>query len=57
MDTSKYVEQGKNITEHLGPVNAVMFVSTGILVPVMGVVRPHFPYINYVAGLVNSASI
>lgn len=52
MDTSKYVEQGKNITEHLGPVNAVMFVSTGVLVPVMDVVRPHFPYINYVAGLV-----
>lgn len=52
MDTSKYVEQGKNITEHLGPVNSVMFVSTGILVPVMDVVRPHFPYINYVAGLV-----
>src|SRR5665647_1639819 len=29
-----------------------MFISTGILVPVMDVVRPHFPYINYVSGLV-----
>ncbi len=52
MDTSTYVRQGKNITEHLGPVNAVMFISTGVLVPIMDVIRPHFAYINYVAGFV-----
>ena len=52
MDTSTYVRQGKNITEHLGPVNAMMFIGTGVLVPIMDVIRPHFAYINYVAGFV-----
>ena len=52
MDTRNYVKQGKNITEHLGPINSVMFISTGVLVPAMDVLRPYFPYISYVAGLV-----
>jgi|GEM_PF-3077796 len=52
MPDSKYVEHGKVLTDHLGPINATMFLSTGLLVPIMDFIRPRFPYINYVTAAV-----
>ncbi|MGC7402305.1 hypothetical protein ACPWR0_00530 [Pandoraea pneumonica] len=50
MKTQTYVEGGRWVTDHIGPINAVMTISTAILIPVLDFIRPFFPYINYVAG-------
>jgi hypothetical protein len=50
--TAQYVSAGKRVTDHLGPINATMFIATGVLVPVMDFIRPHFPYMGYVAGAI-----
>lgn len=42
--TKFYVDKGKWVTDHLAPINAIMFISTGILVPVMDIMRPKFPF-------------
>ncbi|WP_343586484.1 hypothetical protein [Herbaspirillum sp.] len=50
MKTEVYVEHGKWITDHIAPINAVMTISTAILIPLLDFLRPYFPYIGYVAG-------
>lgn len=57
MRTENYVKHGKSLTDHLGPINATMFIATGTLLPVMDFLRPYFPYINYVAGSVAAAFV
>lgn len=52
MPKSLYVSFGKKVTDHLGPINATMFIGTGALVPLMDFVRPYFPYMNHVAAVV-----
>jgi len=52
MKTQSYVKSGKVVTDHLGPINATMFIATGTLLPIMDFIRPYFPYIGYVAGAV-----
>jgi hypothetical protein len=52
MKTEAYVKHGKLATDHLGPINATMFIATGTLLPIMDFLRPYFPYINYVAGVI-----
>jgi hypothetical protein len=52
MKTETYVKHGKLATDHLGPINATMFIATGTLLPIMDFIRPYFPYINYVAGAI-----
>lgn len=49
MKTEKYVEVGKWVTDHIGPINAVITISTATLLPVLDFLRPYFPYISYVA--------
>ena len=51
MKTDAYVEHGKWVTDHIGPINAVMTISTAVLIPVLDFLRPYFPYIGYVAVL------
>ncbi|WP_244191361.1 hypothetical protein [Ralstonia insidiosa] len=51
MKTDAYVERGKWVTDHIGPINAVMTISTAVLIPVLDFLRPYFPYIGYVAVL------
>jgi hypothetical protein len=52
MKTDIYVKHGKLATDHLGPINATMLIATGTLLPIMDFVRPYFPYINHLAGMV-----
>jgi hypothetical protein len=52
MIANQYVKHGKLATDHLGPINATMFIATGTLLPIMDFIRPYFPYINYLAGAV-----
>lgn len=52
LTTTQYVNSGKTVTDHLGPINATLFIATGVLVPVMDFIRPHFPYMGYVAGAI-----
>jgi hypothetical protein len=52
MTANQYVKHGKLATDHLGPINATMFIATGTLLPIMDFIRPYFPYINYLAGAV-----
>ncbi len=52
MKTETYVKHGKLATDHLGPINATMFIATGTLLPVMDFIRPYFPYINHLAGVI-----
>lgn len=52
MKTEAYVEHGKWVTDHIAPINAVMTISTAVLIPLLDFLRPYFPYIGYVAGLV-----
>jgi len=42
--TKAYVDKGKWVTDHLAPINAIMFISTGLLVPLMDIMRPKFPF-------------
>lgn len=51
MKTQAYVEHGKWLTDHIGPINAVMSISTAVLIPFLDFLRPYFPYIGYVAGV------
>lgn len=51
MKTEAYVERGRWVTDHIGPINAIMTIMTAVLIPVLDFVRPHFPYIGYVAAL------
>ncbi|NMV37604.1 hypothetical protein [Ralstonia insidiosa] len=51
MKTEAYVEHGKWVTDHIAPINAIMTISTAILIPILDFLRPYFPYIGYVAGL------
>ena len=44
MTTPAYVQQGKWVTDRLAPINAIMFITTGILVPVMDIFSPRFPF-------------
>lgn len=44
MLTQPYVTKGKWVTEHLGPINAIMLITTGILVPVFDIASPNFPF-------------
>jgi len=50
MKTTSYVKHGAVVTDHLAPINATIFIATGTLLPIMDFIRPHFPYISYVAG-------
>jgi hypothetical protein len=52
MKTDNYVKHGTLVTDHLAPINATMFIATGTLLPVMDFIRPYFPYINLVAGII-----
>jgi len=47
--TQAYVEKGKWVTDHLAPINATLFIGTGVLLPAMDFLRPYFPYISHVA--------
>jgi len=51
MKTEAYVEHGKWVTDHIAPINAIMTISTAILIPILDFLRPYFPYIGYAAGL------
>ncbi|WP_259393738.1 hypothetical protein [Ralstonia pickettii] len=51
MKTEAYVERGKWVTDHIGPINAVMTIFTAVLIPALDFLRPYFPYIGYVAVL------
>lgn len=51
MQTKAYIEGGKWVTDHVGPINALMTVTTAIFIPVLDFLRPYFPYMGYVAGL------
>ncbi|WP_260393088.1 hypothetical protein [Ralstonia sp. SET104] len=51
MKTDAYVERGKWVTDHIGPINAVITLSTATLLPVLDFLRPYFPYISYVAAV------
>lgn len=42
--TAQYTEKGKWVTDHLGPINAIMFTTTGILVPALDILSPKFPF-------------
>jgi len=44
MKTQVYVTKGKWVTDHLAPINAIMFISTGIMVPILDIMRPKFPF-------------
>ena len=52
MKTATYVKHGTLVTDHLAPINATMFIATGTLLPIMDFIRPYFPYINIVAGVI-----
>ena len=46
------LDTGRNfITEHISPINAVVFFTTGILVPLLDLLRPVVPLLNYFAGV------
>lgn len=49
MQTKAYVEGGRWVTDHVGPINALMTITTAIFIPVLDFLRPYFPYMGYVA--------
>ena len=43
-DEVVYLDRGKWVTDHLGPINAIMFSATGILIPIVDFFSPNFPF-------------